>query len=196
MLQRRRPITFVAIVAAAILALPPLAGAEAGHNVVTTVNQSDGRDATNDRAVMTVDHGPTVDAENTAVARASCTDCRTVAVAVQVVAVDGNITEFRPVNAAVAVNENCLRCQTYAYARQEVFAVDGEFSLSNAGRDEVQRLEGEIDRVAGSDEPFLEMGAELDGLVVQLGDAVRSEIERAGRTERGHWDRRDVDRAG
>ncbi|MCA1845143.1 MAG: hypothetical protein LC792_18510 [Actinobacteria bacterium] len=192
-LHRHRLSAFVAIVAAVVLASPPLAGAEAQHNHVTVVNATDGRVAATGRAVLTHDHGPTVGDENTALARASCTDCRTVAVAVQVVAVEGDVTEFRPLNAAVAVNEECVRCQTYAYARQEVLAVDGDFSLSDSGRDEVQRLEDQIDRLAGSDEPFLEMGADLDRLVVQLREVVRGEIEKAGRQESGRLARRDVD---
>jgi putative peptide zinc metalloprotease protein len=193
MLQRRRLSALVTIVAAVALAAPPPAGAEGRDNHVTAVNYADEWVATQARAVIAQDRGPQVAAENTALARASCTDCRTVAVAAQVVAVVGAISEFRPFNAALALNEECLRCQTYAYARQEIIAVDGEFSLSDAGRDEVRRLEYEIERVADSAEPFLEMGAELDRLVVQLREVVRGELEKAGRRESGRWARRDVD---
>ena len=194
--QRSRLTAFATLVAAAVLAFPPLAGAEGGHNHVTAVNQSDGRLATQGRAVLALDHGPTVDAENTAVARASCTDCRTVAVAVQVLPVDGTVSDFRPLNAAVAVNEDCTRCQTYAYARQEVIAVDGPFSLTAEGRDRIDQLEAAIEQAAESDEPFVELGADLDRLVVQLRDAVLAEVNGAGRQTRGHTVRRDVDTRG
>jgi len=193
MLQRRALSAFTAIVAAAVLAFPPLAGAEGGHNQVTAVNQTDGRRATEGRAVLALDLGPTVGAENTAVARASCTDCRTVAVAVQVLAVDGTASDFRPVNAAVAVNDGCVRCQTYAYARQEVIAVDGPFAMSPEGRDRIDRLEAAIDDAAASDEAFLDLGADLDALVVELRDTVLAEIDRAGRHTLTHTVHRDVD---
>ena len=196
MLQRPRLTAFAAIVAAAVLAFPPLAGAEGGHNHVTVVNQSDGRLATQGRAVLAVDHGPTVDNENTAIARASCTDCRTVAVAVQVLAVDGTASDFAPLNAAVAVNDECTRCQTYAYARQEVITVDGPFTLTADGRDRIDRLEAAIEQTAGSGEPFVEMGADLDSLVVELRTTVLAEIDRAGRRTRSHTVRRDVDSRG
>ena len=193
MLPRRRLFAAVAIIAAVALAGPTPAGADGPANNVTVVNQSDGRAATSARTALMQDRAPAVGAENVALARASCTECRTVAVAVEVVAVEGSVTDFHPLNAAVAVNDACTRCETYAYARQEAIAVDGEFSPSAVGRDEIRRLSDAIDRLAASDEPFLQMGAELDGLVVQLLDAVRQEIERSGLHEQGRSTRRDQD---
>jgi putative peptide zinc metalloprotease protein len=189
----RRLFAAVTIVAATALAGPPPAGADGPANRVMAVNQSDGRVATMARTALMQDPGPAVGAENVALARASCSDCRTVAVAVEVVTVDGPVTDFHPLNAAVAVNEACTRCATYAYARQEIIAVDGEFSPSDVGRDEIRRLSDAIDRLAASDEPFLQMGAELDGLVIQLRDAVLREIGRSGRHEQGRWSHRDAD---
>ena len=193
MLLRRRLAIFATVVAAVALASPPSAGAEAGHNHVTVVNQVDGRAAARASSAVAVDHDATVSQENTAFARAGCTDCRTVAVAVQVVAVEGEVSDFRPLNAAVALNHECTRCQTYAYARQEIIAVDGAFALSDAGRDEVRRLETAIQRLADSDEPFTEIGAQLDALAVQLREVVRAEIGRAGRRELGRSAHRAVD---
>jgi len=182
-----------ALLAAVALAGVPPAGAEGRVNHVIVVNQADSRAAADGRAVVAADGGATVDPENVALARAHCTDCRTVSVAVQVVTVEGSVSDFRPLNAAVAVNEECTRCQTYAYARQEIIAVDAGFELTDAGRDEVRRLEDAIEAVAASDEAFLAMGAELDQLVAQLRDAIRAEIGRAGRHEQGHAVHRQVD---
>ena len=193
MALRSRLSAFVLIVAAVVVASPPLAGAEGDHNHVTVVNQVDGRAAPRARAAVTADHGPAVSDQNTAFAHASCTDCRTVAVAVQVVAVDGPVSDFQPLNAAVALNENCTRCQTYAYARQEILTVDGGFALSAAGRHAVQTIEDEIDRVAGSEETFADMGADLDALTAELVSVVRDDIGRAGHRAEGHTTRRAVD---
>lgn len=193
MLLRRRLAAFATIVAAVALAAPPSAGAAGGHNHVTVVNQVDGRATGRASSAVVVGHDATVGEENTAFARAQCTDCRTMAVAVQVVAIEGDVSDFRPLNAAVALNLECTRCQTYAYARQEIVAVDGAFALSDAGRDEVWRLESAIERLANSDEPFAEIGAQLDALTVQLREVVRTEIGRAGRRELGRAANRAVD---
>jgi len=189
----RRLTAFATILAAVVLAAPPYAGADAGHNAVTVVNQVDGRTASTARAAVAFDPGPVVADENTAFAHASCTDCRTVAVALQVVAVGGSATDFEPVNAAVALNEDCTRCQTYAYARQEVIDVDGVVVLSDAGRAAVREIEAEADTVAASAEPFTEMGTELDGLAARLVAVVRSEIVQAGGHELGRTTHRAID---
>jgi putative peptide zinc metalloprotease protein len=190
---RTRLTALVLIVAAAVVVSPPLAGAEGDHNVVSVVNQVDGRAAPQARAVVTADHGPIVADENTALARASCTDCRTVAVAVQLVVIDGTVSEFVPLNAAVALNEACTRCETYAYARQEIITVDGGFALSGAGRDAVQRIEDDIDAVAASGESFADIGTELDALTVDLVGVVQSDVGRSGHRAEGHTTRRAVD---
>ena len=66
-----------------------------------------------------------VDATNTAVAYASCEDCRTVAAAIQVVLVSGPVGSASPQNVAVAINYDCTECETLAAAYQFVFA-DGQ----------------------------------------------------------------------
>ena len=58
----------------------------------------------------------TVEPGNAAVAIASCTNCQTVAIAVQIVFFIGSPTVFAPENAAVAVNAGCSFCDTLATA--------------------------------------------------------------------------------
>jgi putative peptide zinc metalloprotease protein len=196
MLRRTRLTAFVGMVAAVVLAGSPLAGADGAQNHVTAVNRTDDRVTTFARAAVTEHHGPTVTDENTAYASASCTDCRTVAAAVQVVAVDGSVSDFEPVNAAVALNESCTRCATYAYARQEIITVDGDLTITAAGQAALRALEDQIQQVTGSEEPFLEMGSDLDALTLQMVDIVRGEIERAGLRETGRTVRRKTDQGG
>jgi hypothetical protein len=50
--------------------------------------------------------------------------------------------------------------------------------------------------VTGSEEPFLEMGSDLDALTLQMVDIVRGEIERAGLRETGRIVRRKTDQGG
>ena len=65
-----------------------------------------------------------VDHRNEAHALASCADCRTTAVAFQLVLVIGEHRHVAPRNVAVAKNVQCLRCATRALAVQLVLPMD------------------------------------------------------------------------
>jgi putative peptide zinc metalloprotease protein len=67
--------------------------------------------------------GEVVDETNVADARASCSNCVTVAVAFQVVLVRGETDTVIPENSAVALNVACRNCRTYAIATQIVFTI-------------------------------------------------------------------------
>jgi len=107
-----------------------------------------------------------VDATNTAVAYSSCTDCKTVAAAIQIVLVSdsGDVTAQ---NQAVAINYQCTECETLARAFQFVFADGDDVAFTPEGkaalhdlkkrfldlkkRDDLilQQLAVEIGRIAG-----------------------------------------------
>jgi putative peptide zinc metalloprotease protein len=81
-----------------------------------------------------------VDQTNEAYALASCLDCRTVALAFQVVLVSGDASTVVPENRAVAYNEQCVACLTYASAFQLVLSVDGPSRLTGEGMSRLVRL--------------------------------------------------------
>ncbi|HYD10474.1 MAG TPA: hypothetical protein VEA78_10255 [Acidimicrobiales bacterium] len=74
-----------------------------------------------------------VDQTNTAAALASCVDCQTVALAFQVVFVQGSANTVTPENVALAYNDQCVECVTYASATQIVLGVDGPVRLTGNG---------------------------------------------------------------
>ena len=80
-----------------------------------------------------------------------CTDCRTVAVAVQAVLVKGSPHTASPTNAAIAINENCVSCTTYAFAYQYVLATEDRVVLTRRGRREVTAIQERIYDAAHSD---------------------------------------------
>ena len=61
---------------------------------------------------------------NIAFAQGSCTDCQTIAVAVQIAFYKRGATSVRPENVALAANVGCTRCVTAARAIQYVIPVD------------------------------------------------------------------------
>jgi len=182
------------IVASLTLAGAPraLAGDEGAgaNNVVSLRNTESGEILTRARVSVAHDPGPPVANENEAFAYASCTDCRTVAAAIQVVLVEGPTNDFQPVNAAVAVNENCVRCATFAYARQVVLSPRTHVEIGDEAEEQIQYLQGRIRSVTRSSEAFPQMSADLDSLTNQLVAVVQGEIQRAGTTAERSDDRK------
>lgn len=151
-----------------------------GKNVVIVINETDERTA--GRAGVLVGHasGPSAVPENLATARASCTDCRTVAVALQTVLITSYPDIASPRNAAVAVNANCTRCQTLAYAWQYVFSTGGPVRITPEGEQAVADMRGRAASLARSDLPFPELVEELDTLAAEFRTVMDREVERVG----------------
>jgi hypothetical protein len=120
-----------------------------GRNIVRVVNQSDARFILRGSIDLNRTPGPNVGPVNFAYSRASCADCRTLAVALQINLYERGAPKVTPQNAAVAVNVGCTGCATAAYAAQYVIPVD-----------ELQAVPRDVDALAR------EMDAELRGLAV------------------------------
>lgn len=163
-------------------------------NQVQVQNTHDGEARVASRAKAVEDRGPTVAPDNEATAYASCTSCRTVAVAIQVVLAVGPASDSRPTNSAVAVNYECHFCATFAYANQVLLNTDSDVHLGPEAEQQLHDLRDQVDHVAASDEAFDQMSADLDGLTQQMAAVVQSEIDHAGATAHRD-DERHVDQA-
>ncbi len=96
-------------------------GGSAHDNTVTAVGTQD-NGATYDvgYSLVTVTGGQQVNETNSAVAKADCNACTTVAVAFQVVLIVGQSNIIDPIDTASSLNVNCPSCSTTAYADQIV----------------------------------------------------------------------------
>lgn len=99
-------------------------GGGGGKNEVRVVNRNDGQLQVRGNIDFNRIPGPTVEPVNLAYAYSSCTDCQTIAVALQINLISRTAARVTPQNAAVAVNEACLRCVTVARAIQYTYSVD------------------------------------------------------------------------
>jgi putative peptide zinc metalloprotease protein len=115
---------------------------DGGNNVVQIQNYQDGRMRVRGRTRLVHAHGESVAPVNAAYALASCTDCQTFAVALEIVLVSPNTTDARPENHAIARNVDCTRCATVARALQYVVTVDDPEQVP----DNIQRLLGSMER--------------------------------------------------
>src|SRR5215212_6323619 len=95
-----------------------------GDNRAMACNTTDGS-ILSDLAVslLMVTDGSPVYQSNEAHAYANCKECRTIAVAFQVILILGSVDEIAPVNAAVAANYDCKHCDTYAFAYQLIVTI-------------------------------------------------------------------------
>lgn len=180
-MNTKRPIVAVLTVLVAVTFSGPPALADGdGNNVALVENYKDEAWRSRARIDLEREPGPTVDNENVAIAYSECTDCHTVAVAVQAIIVEGNVDDFRPGNAAAAVNANCLRCLSYAYARQEVLLADGKVPISPEAEAQYEVLQEQIHEVSQSDASVDDLTLQLDSLVDQLVALLQGEVDRAG----------------
>lgn len=113
-------------------------------NSVEAQNRRDGSFELQGRADFVREQHDDVTAGNQAVARATCTDCQTIALALQVVVYQQGAVNVAPRNFAIAINEQCTRCLTVALAVQYAIPAEDPKALSPEIKDLVKDLNGEI----------------------------------------------------
>jgi putative peptide zinc metalloprotease protein len=132
-----------------------------------------------------------VDQTNAAVAVASCENCRTVAVAIQIVIITGEADVITPENAAIALNYQCTSCETLASAYQFVFTTNGKVKFTKKAWREMweikQGVEDLLAQVEAGEIDLPTLQAELDVLMDRLGVVIEDAVERGkkDRHERG-----------
>jgi putative peptide zinc metalloprotease protein len=120
-------------------------------------------------------HAGTVTAGNEAVAYASCRGCGATAVAFQVL-LAGRATDLTVTNDAVAVNEQCEECATFAGAYQFVVVGNGDLRLTKAGAAELRRLRGEAHRLRAARLQPAEAQVRADALAEQVLQVLLTEV--------------------
>lgn len=152
------------------------------NNEVVVINTVDSRFAHRARVGFARVTGQEAHNQNAAAATSSCNDCRTVAVAAQAVVVQRtDASDISPRNIAIAVNADCVRCETFAAAYQFVFTTDGLVRFAPGAEQKMAELESRIRSVAGNEElSFAELEARIDALVNQTWALVKTELESVG----------------
>jgi putative peptide zinc metalloprotease protein len=139
-----------------------------GDNQALAVNTTDGSVTYDVSFSLVWADGSTALNKNEAYAFASCTDCRTVAVAFQVVLLAGQVDVVVPQNLSGAVNYACVRCVTQALATQLVVSVpDALTDAQNAQLDAVwKQLQAFGAHI--QDVPLAELQSRLDQFTHQI----------------------------
>ena len=122
----------------------PAAAVGGPSNIVIVVNRTDARLAIRANAQVTREPGMVAAPQNFAFATASCTDCQTIAVAIQLDFANSGARYDSPQNVAMATNEGCTRCTTIALAYQVFLQTDDPNGDASGVMDEMQSLDAEL----------------------------------------------------
>jgi hypothetical protein len=163
------------LLAAAVLALAPAAGA--ADNIVVATNSRDGSSVYRVSLKLVRVGGDTVDTGNAAVAvSADCTDCQTVAIALEGVLVDGSPSVFTPTNLAIAINVDCDDCNTLAAAYQDVLQTNGHVHFTADGNYELAQIRRQLEALRRSDLSIWDLQAAADALANELADVLNTQV--------------------
>jgi len=150
-----------------------------GDNQALAVNTEDGSVAYDVSFSLVWVDDETALNRNEAYAAASCRDCRTVAVAFQVVLLVGSVDVVVPQNLSTAVNYACLECVTYALATQLVVTVPGP--LSDTATESLTAIWAELQAFGEQIEgvPLAELRDRLSDFEARILDVVRPDLTEA-----------------
>jgi putative peptide zinc metalloprotease protein len=176
------------LVLAALLAALGLAGfrpdaASAQDTAAVAVNTKDGSSIFKLAFAIKRAAGDVVDNANAAAAISSCTECRTVAISIQIVLVTGDPEVVTPENIALAYNIECTSCETFASAYQYVLGTDGNVRFTPEGRHQIQEIRQELRELARAGLPLAELDTRLNALMQRLAQVLRNELVAAGKPD-------------
>src|SRR4051812_18777367 len=180
--MRRRLLTLVlASVFAFGLTTGAPTAASAGDNAAIAVNTKDG--TTVFKVAFAIRHvmGDVVDQTNGAVAYASCTDCAAVAIAFEIVLVEGNPSTVTPTNVAISINENCDTCVAVAEAYQFVLGTGGLVHFDHEGNKILSEIRRELHSLRKEDLTIEQLQARLDDIAARIGDVLANHLVTVGK---------------
>jgi putative peptide zinc metalloprotease protein len=178
---------FLTLLLVAALGLGVGAGAPsaayAGDNASIAVNAKDG--TTVFKVAFAIRHvmGDVVDQTNGAVAYASCTDCAAVAIAFEIVLVEGNPSTVTPTNVAISINENCDTCVAVAEAYQFVLGTGGLVHFDYEGNKILSEIRRELHSLRKEDLTIDQLQARLDSIAARIADVLANHLVPVGNSK-------------
>ncbi len=171
---RRTSLVLAGALAVTLFQLPTTP-ARAADNIAVTINTKDGFSVWSFAFKVTRVMNEVVDDSNAAAAVSSCTDCQSVAVALQVVLIMGEASLIAPTNLALAMNIECTSCETLASAYQWVFTTGGPVRFTAEGNRRLAEIRRAfLELLANAENLTL---AELQTQIAELAEQLAAVIE-------------------
>lgn len=144
-------------------------------NIVKVQNKTDNRLRVKAKIQLNRIPGDTAQPENYAQAYASCTNCQTFAVALQIDLISRTATTIAPQNAAIALNVKCSHCRTYANAIQYVVQVDDPREEPERVRELISQMQKELNAAAHTQGETADTAQyRIDQVIAQFNDLGQS----------------------
>jgi putative peptide zinc metalloprotease protein len=186
---RHRLVLLLLALAAAFGGVPGLAGAndntdlglDPNANSAVAINTTNGSSLFKFAFALRHVLNGVVDQQNAAVAYSRCESCQTTAIALEIVLVEGPASNVSPQNIAVAVNESCTLCDTFASAYQFVVGTNGPVRFTPRGLLELIRINWEIRSWGRQGLTNDEMRAKLPALIDRIKQVLATELVPVGR---------------
>jgi putative peptide zinc metalloprotease protein len=180
--MRRLTITLLTLLLAAGFSAAWPAPAHAQDNTAIAINTKDGAALFKFAFSVKRVAGDVVDNGNAAVAFASCENCQTVAIAIQIVLVTGDPSTVTPTNLALAYNFECTLCETMASAYQFVFGNGDNMRFTAEGRRLLAEIRREFHDLRKESEglTLAEIDARVKALVARIRTVLQNELVPAG----------------
>jgi putative peptide zinc metalloprotease protein len=178
MKKRLLILLLAALVAAGFSAArPALAAAD---NAAIAVNTKDG--TTVFKVAFAIRHvmSDVVTETNAAVAYNSCSDCAAVAIAFEIVLVEGSPSVVSPQNVAIAINDNCTTCVAVAEAYQFVLGTGGAVHFDSEGNKILADIRHELHSLKKEDLTLPELQARLDDVASRIADVLANHLVAVG----------------
>ena len=144
----------------------PAAGG--GNNIVQVINHADGHFRVDGNVKLNQIPGPNAGPKNVAFAYSSCTDCQTMAVALEINLISTSARNIQPLNQAVAVNYRCTSCVTYARAIQYDIQVDDPHQVRSDVRDLMQQMDAALKHIKSFHETFLQALDDVNAVIAEF----------------------------
>jgi hypothetical protein len=180
-----RRVALLPLVAVLFASGTPAATA-AADNAAVAVNTNDDTYVWRQAFKITRSNGDDVLESNGAAAVSSCERCRTAAVAFQVVIATGTASTVAPENVAIAINQQCLTCATYAGAYQLTITPHTQVHFTEPGNEAIAAIRDELRALlagasfGASTEEIDAFNAQVTALFHRLVDVVRRELVLVG----------------
>jgi putative peptide zinc metalloprotease protein len=172
-----RKLTRIILLAAVLLTVAAApTPALAADDAAVAVNLRDGAEIIRFSFHIRQTLNEVVDDSNAAVAYASCEDCRTIALSIQVILVLSDPDTVTPENLALAINEGCISCETLASAYQFVLGTGGHVRFTDEGRRRLAALRRELLELISSGLPIAELQAKIDELMDELREILENDL--------------------
>jgi putative peptide zinc metalloprotease protein len=152
-------------------------GTDAGaDNQAVAINTKDGESLFSFAFSIRRADGDLVDDRNLAFAYASCKACQTLAVAIQVVLIMSDAHVITPLNQAVAINDECIACETVALAHQYVIGVGAPIDFTADGNARIAEIRRRFLALERSGLPMADTVARAEALAAGVEQVLGTEL--------------------